>query len=88
LRANSLLSGVTDEKGSFTAAQVGFDPDSTFGVIERSIADGDEILVCDDLGDEWADFIGLNNSSSTPRITFYHAKHGDLSLGAGQFHIR
>lgn len=87
LRANSLLSSVIDEKGSFTAAQAGFDPDSTFGVIEKSIADGDEVLVCDDLGDEWADFIGLNNSSSPPCITFYHAKHGDLSLGAGQFHI-
>lgn len=87
LRANSLLGGVTDEKGTFKAAQSGFGPDSTFGVIENSIADGDEVLVCDDLGDEWADFIGLNNSGSPPRITFYHAKHGDLSLGAGQFHI-
>ncbi|WP_271519011.1 hypothetical protein [Bradyrhizobium sp. CCBAU 53380] len=87
VRANKLLNGVTDEKGTFTAAQTAFDADSTFGVIERSIADGDEILVCDDLGDEWADFIGLNNSSSPPRITFYHAKHGELSLGASQFHI-
>jgi hypothetical protein len=51
-----------------------------------TVADGDEVLVCDDLGDEWADFIGLNNSSSPPRITFYHAKHGDLSLGATPFH--
>ncbi|MGY3582538.1 hypothetical protein ACVIGB_008397 [Bradyrhizobium sp. USDA 4341] len=87
LRANTLLGGVVDEKGKFTAAHATFDSDSTFGVIEKSVADGDEVLVCDDLGDEWADFIGLNNSSSPPRITFYHAKHGQPSLGAGQFHI-
>ncbi|KRR25453.1 hypothetical protein CQ14_09675 [Bradyrhizobium lablabi] len=87
VRANNLLNRVTDEKGTFTTAQTTFDTDSTFGVIERSVADGDEILICDDLGDEWADFIGLSNSSSPPRITFYHAKHGELSLGASQFHI-
>jgi hypothetical protein len=87
LRTDRLLDAVTDEKGNFTAKQTHFDDDSTFGVIEASVADGDEILVCDDLGNEWADFIGLNNSSSPPRITFYHAKHGDLSLGAGAFHI-
>lgn len=87
LRSNALLDVVTDEKGKFTAKQVHFDDDSTFGVIEASIAEGDEILVCDDLGNEWADFIGLSNSSSPPRITFYHAKHGALSLGASDFHI-
>jgi hypothetical protein len=87
LRSNSLLDDVTDEKGDFAPRQTAFDAVSTFGVIEASVAEGDDILVCDDLGDEWADFIGLNNSGSPPRITFYHAKHGPLSLGAGPFHI-
>ena len=87
LRADALLDAVTDEKGGFAAKQTRFDADSTFGVIHASAAEGDEILICDDLGNEWADFIGLNNSSSPPRITFYHAKHGALSLGAGAFHV-
>jgi hypothetical protein len=87
LRSNVLLDGVVDEKGTFTPKQVAFDANSTFGVIEASVAEGDDVLVCDDLGDEWADFIGLNNSSSPPRITFYHAKHGALSLGASTFHV-
>ena len=87
LRADPLLATVTDEKGTFTARQRTFDAHSTFGVVAASVADGDEVLVCDDLGNEWADFIGLSNGSSPPRITFYHAKHGDLSLGAGPFHI-
>jgi len=87
LRPHPLLAHVTDEKGTFKSRQRAFDADSTFGTIEAAIAEGDEVLVCDDLGDEWADFIGLNNTSSPPRITFYHAKHGNLSLGAGPFHI-
>lgn len=87
LRADPLLAAVTDEKGTFARTRTAFDADSTFGVVVASVADGDEVLVCDDLGDEWADFIGLNNASSPPRITFYHAKHGDLSLGAGPFHV-
>ncbi|WP_249165634.1 hypothetical protein [Bradyrhizobium sp. AUGA SZCCT0431] len=87
LRPHPLLAEVTDEKGTFKSRQRTFDADSTFGTIEAAIAEGDEVLVCDDLGDEWADFIGLNNTSSPPRITFYHAKHGNLSLGAGPFHI-
>jgi hypothetical protein len=87
LRPEALLADVVDEKGTFTEEHVAFDTNSTFGVVQAKVADGDEVLVCDDLGDEWADFIGLNNTSSPPRITFYHAKHGELSLGAGPFHI-
>jgi hypothetical protein len=44
-------------------------------------------MMCDDLGDEWADFIGFRTDPSAPRVTFYHAKHGDLSLGASPFHV-
>ena len=80
LRPEALLADVVDEKGTFTEEHVVFDTNSTFGVVQAKVADGDEVLVCDDLGDEWADFIGLNNTSSPPRITFYHAKHGELSL--------
>jgi hypothetical protein len=87
LRADPLLANVVSEKGAFTPAHVAFDANSTFGVVEASVAEGDEILVCDDLGNEWADFIGMTNTSSPPRITFYHAKYGALSLGAAPFHI-
>jgi hypothetical protein len=43
--------------------------------------------VCDDLGDEWADFIGIKEDGDFTQISFYHAKHGALSLSAGSFHI-
>ena len=45
------------------------------------------MLVCDDLGDEWADFIGINGRAQPKTISFYHAKHGNLSLGASSFHV-
>lgn len=87
LVANADLDNATDEKGTFTVGQTAFDADTTFGGIIASVADGDEILVCDDLGDEWADFIGLDNQASPPRVSFYHGKHGALSLGASPFHV-
>lgn len=87
LKEEPSLAHVTSEKGAFTPAHTAFDADSTFGSVVRHVAHGDGVLVCDDLNDEWADFIGLDNAGSPKRVTFYHAKHGDLSLGASPFHI-
>lgn len=81
------LAAVTGEKGEFAAGQVAFDADSTFGVLLATAAAQDDVVVCDDLGNEWADFIGLRTDPAAPQITFYHAKHGALSLGASPFHI-
>jgi hypothetical protein len=87
LFGNAELGKVIDEKGSFTVAHNTFDGDSTFGVILSTIASEDDVMVCDDLDDEWADFIGFRTDPSAPRVTFYHAKHGKLSLGASPFHV-
>lgn len=87
LHVEPSLNGVQSEKGAFTAAKIAFDANSTFGVVVDQLAATDTILVCDDLDDEWADFIGLRTDGTLTRISFYHAKAGDLSLGAGQFHI-
>jgi len=87
LKDDPSLANATSEKGTFTAAHTAFDANSTFGSVIQHVSDGDRVLVCDDLNDEWADFIGLDNAGSPKRITFYHAKHGDLSLGASPFHI-
>jgi hypothetical protein len=81
------LNAATSEKGGFSALQTAFDPDSVFGVVADHIAARDEILICDDLGDEWADFIGINASSQPKTISFYHAKHGALSLSASALHV-
>jgi hypothetical protein len=82
IKTDSQLSAATSEKGTFTAAHTAFDADSVFGVLVAHIAANDEVLVCDDLGDEWADFIGINASHQPKTISFYHAKYDTPSLGA------
>jgi hypothetical protein len=81
------LANLVDEKGSFSSTHTTFDANTTFGAVLSTIASDDDAIVCDDLGDEWADFIGFRTNASTPRVTFYHAKHGPLSLGASSFHV-
>ncbi len=87
LRSNATLSAATSEKGHFSAAHTAFDADSVFRTIVDGIAQQDEMLICDDLGDEWADFIGVNGHSHPKTISFYHAKHGAPSLGASGLHV-
>lgn len=87
-RTDASLSAVTSEKGEhFSAQQTAFDGTSTFGAVVDHIGANDTILVCDDLGDEWADFIGVKEEAGLTHVSFYHAKHGVLSLGASPFHI-
>ncbi len=87
IKTDSQLSAATSEKGTFTAAHATFDADSVFGVLVSSIAANDEVLVCDDLGDEWADFIGIDASHHPKAISFYHAKYDIPSLGASPLQI-
>ena len=87
LRTDVLLNAATSEKGGFSALHTAFDPDSVFGVVSAQVAAQDEVLICDDLGDEWADFIGINGSTRPKTISFYHAKHGALSLSASALHV-
>lgn len=87
LQADPSLQEVTSEKGTFTATHTAFDPASSFGAIVNHIAAADTVLVCDDLGDEWADFIGIREDGGLTQVSFYHAKHDVLTLSAGSFHI-
>jgi hypothetical protein len=87
IRSYAQLNAVTSEKGMFADRQAVFDADSVFGVVVDHIADRRELLVCDDLGDEWADFIGVNDDSQPKTFSFYHAKHGAATLGASSLHI-
>jgi hypothetical protein len=87
IRAYAQLHAVTSEKGAFAAGQAAFNADSVFGVVIDHIADRRELLVCDDLGDEWADFIGINEDSQPKTFSFYHAKHGAITLGASSLHV-
>lgn len=87
LKPEAQLGVATSEKGEFAADQTAFEPNSVFGAVVNAIARDDDILVCDDLVDEWADFIGLTSRAGSTIVSFYHAKYGELSLGASQFHV-
>ncbi|RWC57892.1 MAG: hypothetical protein EOS54_03935 [Mesorhizobium sp.] len=79
------LATATSEKGEFAAGQDDFAQGSVFRVVVDHVA-SDDVLICDDLGDEWADFIGVSTQTAPAMISFYHAKHGSRSLSASMFH--
>jgi len=85
LIAEPALAATTSEKGDFAAGQTEFAQGSVFRAVVDGIAQ-EEVLICDDLGDEWADFIGVAADVRPSLISFYHAKHGDRSLSASAFH--
>ncbi|MCB0517807.1 MAG: hypothetical protein H6577_12775 [Lewinellaceae bacterium] len=66
------LATVTSEKGKFKATSKAFSNDSIFHFIEDKLNSPDrEYLFCDDLGDEWADFIEIKPD----KVCLYHAKY-------------
>ena len=86
LQASPWLVRTTSEKGKFTEGQEVFDDTSVFRAIVEHIAHDADVLLCDDLGDEWADFIGVSTATHPAMVSFYHAKHGQRSLSAAAFH--
>lgn len=85
IQSVGLLATCDSEKGSsrFVPGMTAFPGDTIFNIIETTIS-GENILVCDDLGDEWADYIGVDEGTHT--ITLYHAKHGAQAASASAFH--
>ncbi|RLA83539.1 MAG: hypothetical protein DRG78_04050 [Epsilonproteobacteria bacterium] len=66
-----------------------FQENTLLNVVENNIWDKNGHLICDDLGDEWADHISFRNSKDkdiAPEINFYISKHGDDTTGASKFH--
>lgn len=75
------LQNTSDEKGDFDDNSVEFSFDSVFGFVENQFKTNYQYFVCDDLGREWADFIGVNEDD----ISFFHAKSSDKHLSASAF---
>ncbi|MBO9691573.1 hypothetical protein [Chryseobacterium sp.] len=76
------LENVVDEKGKLSTSSIRFSNDSIFGFVEKSFKDEFEYFICDDLGNEWADHIGLSNES----ISFYHSKSSKSKFSASDLH--
>lgn len=85
-RTYNELSKATSEKGEpFLPAQTSFKSDSLFGLVENVIAKDAKHLFCDDLGDEWADHVGIRTNGDRA-IEFFVSKHLDGNATASRLH--
>lgn len=93
LESNRYLEQVTNEKlycdnkknEPIDKSITSFDEKTLFNVVEKKIFDKGH-LICDDLGDEWADHIHLKNDEESPEIIFYISKYGETSTKASSLH--
>lgn len=84
LKAERALEGAQSEKGGpYTQTAARFSTSSVFRILEDTLASTDALLWCGDLGDEWADYVGLGDHT----ITFYHCKHGAPTSGASDLQV-
>lgn len=82
IETSPFLKSALSEKGTVLPTSSSFDATSLFGIIESSIS-SEQYLLCDDLGDEWADYIGFTPNKT---IRFYHAKSSSKKYSASAFH--
>ncbi|MBL0147109.1 MAG: hypothetical protein IPP48_16760 [Chitinophagaceae bacterium] len=82
IETTASLKSANSEKGNITSTSSSFDATSIFGIIETSIST-EQYLLCDDLGDEWADYIGFTPNKL---VRFYHAKSSSKKYSASAFH--
>lgn len=73
-----LMKEVTSEKGNFCASSDDFEEGSLFNLVEGIHTNKkDSYIFCDDLGNEWADHISINNETCC--ISFIHSKYKKIT---------
>jgi hypothetical protein len=84
LKAEQTLDAARSEKGNpYPQNATRFAASSVFRILEDGLAATDTLLWCGDLGDEWADYVGVGDRT----ITFYHCKHGTPTTGASDLQV-
>lgn len=81
---NDLITSSSEKGDNYTVNDTKFHQNCVFRIVEDEFA-GSTCLVCDDLGNEWADHIAINGDT----ISFIHSKSnnqaGKTSLSASHF---
>jgi hypothetical protein len=82
------FTGVLSEKEKKHAANLTRFPDkSLFRKVEDQYCAPHNIVICDDMNDEWADHIAIDSNSIIPSISFIHSKFTKKdTYGASAFH--
>lgn len=75
------ISCITSEKGTISLDRTSFTSDSLFNFVEAEFLNTSNFFVCDDLGREWADHIGVTDG----KIMFYLSKYKDSTFSATSF---
>ncbi|WP_281883349.1 hypothetical protein [Paenibacillus sp. YYML68] len=78
------LTTIHSEKGKIEPHMTSFEGDTLFSFIDSVLAIDPEYLFCDDLGNEFADFISIYNQNS---ICYYHAKYATSQFSASDFQV-
>ena len=80
LEENNMINA-NSEKGTFMQKSVKFSNDSIFYILEKRLDDsGYTDIICDDLGNELADFIAFDKN----RLGFFHAKYKQVNSDRGK----
>lgn len=82
------FNGTASEKEKPHAANLNrFPINSLFRKVEDQYCSAYNIVICDDMNDEWADHIAIDSDSSIPSISFIHSKFTEKdTYGASAFH--
>lgn len=75
------LDHTTSEKGLVTTTSTEFNHSSVFRFVEDKFKDSFDYFICDDIGKEWADHIGV----SEEEIVFFHSKSKNSLFSASDF---
>lgn len=76
------LEDTTSEKGKPNRNSTKFDNDCVFDVVEQKYMNKFEFFICDDMGNEWADHIGVTEN----QVALYHSKSKSALFSASAFH--
>lgn len=75
------LNDTTSEKGETNENSLSFDEKSVFDVVEKKYKNKFKFFICDDMGREWADHIGVTEDL----VAFYHSKSKKSLFSASAF---
>ena len=82
------FNGIVSEKEKPHAANLTrFPANSLFRKVEDQYCASHNIVICDDMNDEWSDHIAIDSNSAIPSISFIHSKFTKKdTYGASAFH--